>query len=255
MPEGDTVHRAARRLHAALAGRELTKSDFRVPRFATLDVSGQVVLEAVARGKHLLIRTGSGFTIHSYLGMDGAWRISPPSGRMPGPGTRYGSCSRNAEHRVTGLRLRLPEVVATRDEGRIVGFSGRICSVRTGISTRGARMQASRRDDLRGAPRPVTRRRLRQRARNELCFLRGYQPARTVGRCDVRATLALGKRLMESNRASAGHVTTGDPRPGRSHYVYGRRGQPCRQCGTPIRRRGERAERVTYLCPHCQPED
>ena len=35
MPEGDTVHLAAARLDAALAGRRLLASDFRVPRFAT----------------------------------------------------------------------------------------------------------------------------------------------------------------------------------------------------------------------------
>ena len=32
MPEGDTVHLAAARMRAALAGRELTRTDFRVPR-------------------------------------------------------------------------------------------------------------------------------------------------------------------------------------------------------------------------------
>ena len=33
--------------------------------------------------------------------------------------------------------------------------------------------------------------------------------------------------------------------------VYGRAGEPCRTCGTPIRaiRQGQRA---TFYCPHCQ---
>ena len=39
MPEGDSVFRAAAQLHAALAGQELISSDFRVPRFATLDLA------------------------------------------------------------------------------------------------------------------------------------------------------------------------------------------------------------------------
>ena len=39
MPEGDAVWLTARRLHAALAGRVLIRSDFRVPRFATADLS------------------------------------------------------------------------------------------------------------------------------------------------------------------------------------------------------------------------
>ena len=40
MPEGDVVWYAARRLHKALAGRALTRSDFRVPRLATADLTG-----------------------------------------------------------------------------------------------------------------------------------------------------------------------------------------------------------------------
>jgi endonuclease-8 len=62
MPEGDVVWQTARRLHEALAGRVLTRSDFRVPRLATADLSGDVVTETVSRGKHLLTRTKSGLT-------------------------------------------------------------------------------------------------------------------------------------------------------------------------------------------------
>jgi len=62
--EGDVVWQAARRLHKALAGRTLTRSDFRVPRLATADLTGDVVTETVSRGKHLLTapRTASPFT-------------------------------------------------------------------------------------------------------------------------------------------------------------------------------------------------
>jgi endonuclease VIII len=56
MPEGDVVWATAKRLHEALAGRVLTRSDFRVPRYATTDLTGRSVLEVVSRGKHLLIR-------------------------------------------------------------------------------------------------------------------------------------------------------------------------------------------------------
>ena len=39
MPEGDTVHRAAKRLDRNLSGQVLTGSDFRVPSLATVDLS------------------------------------------------------------------------------------------------------------------------------------------------------------------------------------------------------------------------
>ena len=71
------VWRTARRLHEALAGRVLTRCDVRVPRFATADLTGQTVTEAISRGKHLLIRTGAGVTVHTHLRMDGSWRVRP----------------------------------------------------------------------------------------------------------------------------------------------------------------------------------
>ncbi len=49
-----------------------------------------------------------------------------------------------------------------------------------------------------------------------------------------------------------GHITTGSMRRGEEHWVYGRRGKPCRRCGTPVRSAGQ-DDRVTYWCPSCQP--
>src|SRR4051812_44696386 len=78
MPEGDTVYLAARRLHDALAGRALTRSDFRVPQLATADLRGRQVVDVVSRGKHLLTRIDGGRTLHSHLRMDGSWRLFRP---------------------------------------------------------------------------------------------------------------------------------------------------------------------------------
>ncbi|MFY1599654.1 DNA-formamidopyrimidine glycosylase family protein, partial [Micromonospora sp. WMMD737] len=74
MPEGDTVFRAADTLRSALQGHELTRCDVRVPRYAAVDLRGQVVDEVLSRGKHLFIRVGAA-SIHSHLKMDGAWVI------------------------------------------------------------------------------------------------------------------------------------------------------------------------------------
>src|SRR5690606_33047594 len=74
VPEGDTVYLTARQQHDALTGRVLTASDFRVPAFATVDLTGETVREVVSCGKHLLHRIGD-WTVHSHLKMEGAWRI------------------------------------------------------------------------------------------------------------------------------------------------------------------------------------
>src|SRR4029077_3133179 len=72
----------ARQLDAALTDRALTRSDFRVPRFATTNLTGRSVHQALSRGKHLLIRVDGAVTIHTHLRMDGSWRIRP-TGRYP----------------------------------------------------------------------------------------------------------------------------------------------------------------------------
>ena len=74
MPEGDTVYRTAKNLNAALAGAVLTRCDIRVPKFATVDFTGQRIREVVSRGKHLLLRVGD-FTVHSHLKMEGSWHL------------------------------------------------------------------------------------------------------------------------------------------------------------------------------------
>src|SRR5258708_35204306 len=83
MPEGDVVWRTCRQLDAALAGRTLTRSDFRVPRFATTNLVGRAVHEVASRGKHLLTRVDGDVTVHTHLRMDGSWRIRPATGYPP----------------------------------------------------------------------------------------------------------------------------------------------------------------------------
>ena len=77
-------------------------------------------------------------------------------------------------------------------------------------------------------------------------------------RGQVRMTVAYDA-LDTTNAEPAAGVSTprrttnrADPRA--RFWVYGRGRQPCRRCGTPIRRdaRGA-ATRVTYWCPRCQP--
>ena len=60
MPEGDTVHRTADRLHRALVGRVVQRAELRWPRVPDVDLAGARTLEVVARGKHLLVIGGAG---------------------------------------------------------------------------------------------------------------------------------------------------------------------------------------------------
>ncbi|MFW6092108.1 MAG: DNA-formamidopyrimidine glycosylase family protein [Actinomycetota bacterium] len=256
MPEGDTVWQTARRLHRALAGAALTHADLRVPRHATADLRGRTVVEVVARGKHLLIRIEPDLTVHSHLGMDGSWRVRPASGRVPGPGAhRVRAVLGNARWLAVGSELASLDLVRTVDEGSLVGHLGPDL-----LGTDWDADEAVRR--LAASPdRPVVEALLDQRNlaglgnvyAAELLFLRGVRPSTPVSEAgDVDRLVRLAREVLRANRDRTGHVTTGDRRPGRRHWVYGRAGEPCRRCGTQIDR-GEAAGRVTYWCPRCQP--
>src|SRR6266566_612506 len=231
MPEGDVVWYTARRLHEALAGRVLTRSDFRVPRLATADLSGDVVSETVSRGKHLLTRTKSGLTVHTHLKMDGSWRVRPAAERLR-DSHRIRLLLANEEWQAVGYQLGVVELIRTSEESRVTGHLGpdlldprNLAGVGVAIAT-------------------------------EMLFLRGIDPWRRVGEVkDLHALVELGQRLLDFNKTRLDRVTTGDSRPGRRSWVYGRAGQPCRRCGTPIRR-GEQGppgqERLRFWCPSCQ---
>lgn len=125
MPEGDTVLQTAQRLHTALSGRLLTRSDLRVPRFATADLTGRTVLDVTPRGKHILTRVEGGLTLHSHLRMDGAWRVYGPDERWRGgPGHQIRAVLGNAERIAVGYRLPVLELLRTADEESVVGHLG-----------------------------------------------------------------------------------------------------------------------------------
>ncbi|MFI0768722.1 DNA-formamidopyrimidine glycosylase family protein, partial [Streptomyces sp. NPDC021218] len=122
MPEGDTVWQTAQRLHRALAGSPLIRSDLRVPRLATADLTGRRVLEVVPRGKHLLTRLEGGLTLHSHLRMDGSWQVYGPGERWRGgPHHQIRAILATAAHTAVGYRLPVLELLRTGDEDKVVG--------------------------------------------------------------------------------------------------------------------------------------
>ena len=255
MPEGDTVWRAARQIRDALAGRVLTRSDFRVPRFAVTDLAGRSVTEAVPRGKHLLIRTDDGLTVHTHLKMEGRWRITPASGRLR-ESYRIRVILANAEWRAVGYQLGIVEVLPTAQEDRVTGHLGPDL-----LGPDWDQAEAVRR--LRADPeRSAAEALLDQRNlagignvyKSEVLFLRGIRPWRPVGKIhDVDALVSLSHRMLDANKDRVNRVTTGDQRSGHGTWVYGRRDRPCRRCGTRIRC-AELGDRITYWCPSCQPD-
>ena len=250
---------AARRLHGALADKVLTRSDLRVPKYATADLTGRRVLDVTPRGKHLLTRIEGGLTLHSHLRMDGSWKVY-------------------AEQPALDRRPRPPD---PRDPGQRRPRSRRLPPPRPGTPAHHRRAQSRRpprprppgpgleprqalANLLQDPARPLGEALLDQRNlagignvyKSELCFLLGATPWLPVGAlpADRAAQLpALAKKLLEVNRDRPVRSTTG--RRGQDLFVYGRAPRPCLRCHTSIRvaDQGDGSrERPTYWCPTCQ---
>ncbi|WP_247827897.1 Fpg/Nei family DNA glycosylase [Arthrobacter antioxidans] len=261
MPEGDTVWRAARELHRALAGKTLTRCDIRVPRFATVDFTGDTVQEAVSRGKHLLIRGGGddGWDIHSHLKMEGLWHVYARGEKWRRPAFKARCILETADAVVVGFELGFLRVIPRAEEDDAVGYLGPDL-----LGPDWDPEEALRR--LREQPeRPIGLALLDQRNlagignvyRCELCFLAGVHPLTPVGEVpNLPRMVELSKKLLEANKERSTRATTGQLR-GNTLWVYGRSRRGCLRCGTPValEQLGDKETelRELYYCPHCQP--
>jgi endonuclease-8 len=257
VPEGDVVWLAAKRLREALAGRALTRSDFRVPRFATTDLTGRRVTESLSRGKHLLLRVEGGVTVHTHLRMDGSWRVRPAADHVPAS-HQIRLMLANDTWQAIGYQLGIVEVLRTAQEEQVTGHLGPdLLGPGWDTSEAVRRLGADR-------TRPVGEALLDQRNlagvgnlyKSEVLFLRGISPWRPVGDVtDLAALVELARRLLDANKNRIGQVTTGVWRRGEETWVYRRAGSPCRRCRTPIKTAAQGQvleERVTFWCPRCQ---
>jgi endonuclease-8 len=261
VPEGDTVWRAARLLDRALSASTLTATDFRVPAYATWDLAGATVSETVSRGKHLLTRIDGDarWTLHTHLKMEGGWRVLRPGTRWPRPAHTARVVLTTADAEAVGFALGLIEIVPRDREPDLVGHLGPDL-----LGPDWDPEEATRR--LREQPDRTVKEALLDQTRlagignmyaSELCFITGVAPERRVADVpDLRRMVDRAHQLLDLNRHRAQQSTTGDLARGRQFWVYGRAGQPCRRCGTPIRQTmlGDAGrERTTFACPRCQP--
>jgi endonuclease VIII len=261
VPEGDTVHRTADRLHQALAGRVVEHAELRWPSVPDVDLRGSRTLEVVARGKHLLHRFDTGATLHTHLRMEGQWRVE-----HPGEPTRRALRRPDVRAAVltsawsaVGLRLGMLDLVPTAREADLVGHLGPdVLGPDWDPDLVAGRLTASDRfvGDLL----------LDQRVlagvgtfwASEILFLERvlpWTPASDLDPDRVRAMLERLHRLMETARRTGWQASTGIQRSGEEAYVHARSGRPCRRCGDTVRVAMTGAApraRTMFSCPTCQ---
>jgi len=249
MPEGDAVLRTAQRLDRALTGEVLTRSDIRVPRYATADLTGQAVAGTVARGKHLLTRIGDDWTLHTHLKMDGSWAILSPGQRWPKPAHTARVVLETGTTQAVGFLLGVVEVLPRSAEADAVAHLGPDL-----LGSDWDEDEAVRR--LRTHPDQPVFDALRDQTSlagigtmwaAEICFTMGLHPTTPVGDVpDLLRTVRVGHLKLQQAMAR---------RPP-TNAVYGRGRAACLRCGTPVQRMelGDEARpRPAYFCPACQP--
>jgi endonuclease-8 len=261
VPEGDTVFRTAARLDQALAGEPLTTTDLRWPDLSTLDFRGVTTSEVVSRGKNILQRLANGVTIHSHLRMEGQWRVDATkqltARTLANPQIR--AVVGTAEWTAIGKRLGDLHVVATVDEGSLVGHLGPDVLGEDWDPTEAVRR-------LHASPTTIGAALLDQRNlagvgtlyAAEALFLERLNPwipAPDLDEATLAAVVDRAHTLLDVGRRHAIQTTTGSQRHGETAWVHARSGRPCRRCGETLRVAmvGEAPrERTMFYCPHCQ---
>lgn len=265
MPEGDSVLRAARTLDHALARQTIRRSEFRVPRYANADLSGQEILDVKARGKHML-HTSGGLTLQTHFMMDGKWMLYKPGARFAGPAHLIRVILETAEWVAVGYELGIVEIFPTIEEARRLEGLGPDVLGADWDADEAVRRLLQRPDRAIGDA-LLDQTRLAGIGNIYKCeslfFEHLYPWARVDQIADPRALVERARKLMQYSVQTGRQCTTTMPRE--PFYVYNRTGRACRRCRTRIEmQRGQaagpiadgdsgRALRVTWWCPRCQP--
>jgi endonuclease-8 len=275
MPEGDTIFRAARTLHRALAGEVVTGFESVLPKLERIEVdagvTGRTIEKVEANGKWTLVHFSDDLILLTHMLMSGSWHIYRPGERWR---------RRRLDMRVI---IRTAKIEA-------VGFGLPIAEFHTADSLRrrrvfnqiGPSVLAPEYDDAEIV------RRLRSRTeltvgeallsqsllggignvfKSEICFASGVHPFRTVGSLgilELASLVSTARKFLLANvtDTSADKIvtytgirrTTGRSDSEENLWVYGRRGEPCRRCGAAIESRKQGLDaRVTFWCARCQP--
>jgi len=244
MPEGDTLHRAARRLQVLVGERVEVEAPH--PRAqASIDAAqldGRRFESVEAFGKNLVLRFEGGIVLRSHLRMSGRWTVRPRGQVAAGR----------------------PWLVLRGAAAEAVLWNGPVLELH-------ARSLASLGPDILAVPPDFDAMLTRiGRAENNRYFGDVLQDQRLIagiGNMWMAETLwhtklspwqrigdvARDERLRALETAAALMRASVDAAREPRKNVHGRAGRPCPRCGTPVRSWGQGdANRIAYWCPACQ---
>jgi endonuclease-8 len=256
VPEGDTIHSAARRVGAALVGQPIVSIETPQPRHG-MDrwperLEGRGVRAVDARGKHLFIRFDGDLTLHSHLRMTGQWGVYRHGERWRRSPRRAWLVIRTADHEVVefdGPVLELMTDSRTRFDQRLAALGPDLLAPDFDEQRFLARLRED--DQSRGIGEALLDQRnlagIGNMWKAEGCFIAGLDPWRPLRAVSDEEALSVVRGVQPLMLESAAGRFRG------TRWVYDRAGLPCRRCDTPIRARGQGDDnRTTYWCPSCQ---
>jgi endonuclease-8 len=274
VPEGDTIFRAARTLNAALAGKLVTRFESMLPYLLRIDqdtpIRGRTVVQVESHGKWLLMHFSGDLILLTHMLMSGSWHIYRPGEKWKRRSDDMRIVISTADYEAVAFKVPIAEFHTAASLAR-----------REGFNKLGADVLAEEFDEQRAAEqlrsRPdleVGEALLKQSLmagignvyKSEISFACGVNPFRKVATLtddEVNCLVANARKFLLANVSESsgeGIVTyTGLRRttrrsdPGERLWVYGRRNEPCRKCGSLIRSYKQGVDaRTTFWCPNCQ---
>jgi endonuclease-8 len=263
LPEGDTIHKAARRLRDALAGRRVVRFDLRRDaRGVRAPEPGTTIDSIEARGKHLLMSFDDGAVLHTHMQMTGVWHVYNRGERRLRP-THRARVIIEVEDGTEAVCFDAPVVELTRASRAAAPTRAKRALDRLGPDLATADVDLDVVLENLEQVDPATEvgmALLDQRVaagignvfKSEVLWREQVDPFALLHAVDTETRRRLYERahaFIVANLKTKRRVTFQG-----GYAVYRRARRPCPRCRTPIRmqRQGD-PPRSTYWCPACQP--
>ncbi len=279
MPEGDTIYRAARALQKALGGKSVTAFETGLAKLASVNdgtpLPGRIVEKVEARGKWCLIFFSDDLILVTHMLMSGTWHIYKTGEKWWQPKNRMRVAITCGDYQAVAFNVPIAEFHTARSLERNSQVPKLGPDVLHDNFSIAAGVQALRHRAVSHPNDEIAVVLLNQRVvaglgnvyKSEVAFAAGVNPFRPMSSLtdsEMNLMIEASHKYMKANvldgsgdaivTYSGNRRTTHSMNAGDRLWVYGRRGQECRRCGTAIlmRKQGEQA-RSTYWCPTCQP--
>jgi endonuclease-8 len=274
VPEGDTIFRAARTLHRALAGKPVVGFVSVFPALTRIHedspLTSQTIESVSAAGKHLLMRFSGGMVLRTHMRMNGSWHIYRPGEPWQRARREMRIVIATADFVAVGFNIPVAEFIASKNLARHEELRRLGPDLLAGTFDASEAVKRMRERPAAWIADVLLNQRVLAGIGNVyksevlfICRIHPFAEVRVLSDESLRCLLSTGRKLLLANVGTSlppmttytgFRRTTGRDNPRERLWVYGRVRLPCRRCRAPIElKKHGPAARLTYWCPKCQP--